>query len=55
MAKKKFNTILCVTILFFVAMIAVVGVMCSYLLTYTPEGPNIPNDTVIHYLSLIHI
>ncbi len=23
--------------------------MCSYLLTYTPEGPNIPKDTVVHY------
>ena len=30
-------------------MIAVVGIMCSYLLTYTPERPNGPSDTVVHY------
>lgn len=49
MTKKKYTTVLCVTILLFVAMIAVVGIMCSYLLTYEPEGPNIPNDTVVRY------
>lgn len=49
MADKKRTTVLCVTILLFVAMLAVVGVMASYLLTYTPEGPNIPNETVVHY------
>ena len=49
MANKKRTPVLCITILLFVAMIAVVGIMCSYLLSYTPEGPNVPKDTVIHY------
>lgn len=49
MANKKRTTVLCITILLFVSMIAVVGIMCSYLLTYTPERPNGPSDTVVHY------
>lgn len=49
MGKSKRTTVLCITILLFVSMIAVIGIMCSYLLTYTPEGPNVPKDTVIHY------
>ncbi len=48
MAKTKRTTILCMTILLFVSMIAVVGIMCSYLLTYVPEGANVvkEGDTV---------
>ncbi|MBE6708446.1 MAG: LytR family transcriptional regulator [Ruminococcaceae bacterium] len=49
MIKKKYYTVLTTTILMFVAMLAVVGIMASYLWNYTPEGPNVPTDTMIHY------
>ncbi len=48
MKKKKFGVVLSATILLFVSMIAVVGIMCSYLLTYEPAGDNIPKETVVH-------
>lgn len=49
MAKKRYTAVLSVTILLFVAMIAVVGIMASHLLTYKPTGNNVPKDTVVHY------
>ena len=47
MEKKKYNVVLSLTILVFVAIFGIVGVMASYLLTYEPEGENIPtaNET----------
>jgi len=51
MEKKKFYVVLSMTILVFVAMIGVVGVMATYLLTYTPKGEHIPvaNETVVYH------
>lgn len=49
MAKKRYTAVLSVTILMFVAMFAIIGIMASHLLSYKPGGKNIPKDTVIHY------
>lgn len=38
-----------VTVACFAVMILVAGVVMSYLFTYTPKGPNLPNETVVHY------
>lgn len=47
--KKRYTIVLTATILIFVSMLAVVGIMASYLLSYTPDSPNLPKETVIHY------
>lgn len=49
MTRKKFTAVLCITVTLFVAMLAVVGIMASYLLSYTPEGPSTSDETQIHY------
>ncbi len=40
---------ICVTALLFAIMVVTVGTAGIYLFTYTPDGPNIPNDTVLSY------
>ncbi len=49
MNKKAFKTVLCATVLLFVAMFAVVGIMASYLFGYTPEQRDPASETVIRY------
>lgn len=48
MTKKRTAAII-VTVACFAVMILVAGVVFSYLLTYTPKGPNLPDEPVIHY------